>query len=105
MFAGMQPGGALPMPVVDEPRLRLDELSRLVQAAEPAALLVPPRLLRRIIKSDRRLTHLGLQVPHRKTYVIGREALLVLASPEELGVSPARLVPETLLLLCRPEPE
>ncbi len=83
----------------------LRELSRLLEATDPAALLVAPRLLRRIIKHDRGLTHLGLQVPHRKSYVIGREALLALASRAELGVSPQRVLPETVHLIAEPEPD
>src|SRR5262249_42659290 len=62
-----------PMSVSDAPRLDLAELGRLLRAADPAALLVPARLLRRVIKRDRKLTGLGLQVPHHKSYVLGRE--------------------------------
>src|SRR5260370_12989518 len=89
---------------VDAP-LQLAELCRLVEAAEPAALLVPPRLLRRAIKYDRKLTMIGLHIPHRKSYVIGREALLGLTDREELGVGPERALPETVLLLARPDAE
>src|SRR5205085_2830973 len=77
----------------------------LLAAADPAALLVPPRLLRRVIKHDRKITGLGLQVPHRKSYVIGRDALLALADRDELGLEPDRDLPPTVLLLARPEPE
>src|SRR6516162_9826791 len=90
---------------MQEPRLNLLELSRLLEAADPAAVLVAPRLLRRIIKYDRKLTYLGLQVPHRKSYVIGREGLLGLATLEELGIATERVLPSALLLLSRPEPE
>src|SRR3954469_3386336 len=93
------------MSVSHEPRLDAAELRRILQAADPAALLVPPRLLRRVIKHDRRLTGLGLQVPHRKSYVIGRDALLALADRDELGLEPDRELPSTVLLLARPEPE
>src|SRR5438105_10389576 len=88
-----------------EPLLDLAELGQLLQATDPAALLVPPRLLRRIIKHDRKLTGLGLQVPHHKSYVIDREALLELATRAELGVPANGELPPTLLLLARPEPE
>jgi hypothetical protein len=81
------------------------ELGRLLRAADPAALLVPPRLLSRVIKHDRNLTGLGLQVPHRKSYVIGREALLALATRAELGLGPDRELPPTVVLIARPEPE
>jgi hypothetical protein len=93
------------MPATAAPPLDPGELDRLLRAADPAALLVPSRLLRRVIKHDRRLTGLGLQVPHRKSYVIGRDALLALAGRDELGVGPDRELPPTLVLIARPEPE
>src|SRR5438105_13627095 len=88
-----------------EPRLTPADLDRLLRAADPAALLAPPRVLRRVIKRDRNLTGIGLQVPHRKTYVIDRDALLGLADRAELGVEAEREVPPTVLLLARPEAE
>src|SRR5207302_7188665 len=93
------------MSAVAEPTLDVAELGRLLQAADPAALLVPPRLLRRVIKRDCKMAILGLRVPHRKSYVIGRDALLALASADELGIEPDRELPDTVLLLVRPEPE
>src|SRR5262245_52362624 len=79
------------------------ELQRLLSAADPAALLVPPKLLRRVIKQDRHITGVGLQVPHRKTYVIGRDALLAIAERDELGLAAGRELPAELILLACPE--
>jgi hypothetical protein len=93
------------MSVLDVPRLDLAELGQLLEAADPAALLVPPRVLRRVIKRDRHLSGLGLQVPHRKSYVIGQGALLALAGRDELGIGPGRELPPVLMLIVRPEPE
>ena len=93
------------MSVTGEPRLDSAQLGQLLESVEPAALLVPPRLLRRIIKYDRNLTELGLQVPHRKSYVIGREELLALAGRGELGVQHDRELPPTLILLYRSDDE
>src|SRR4051794_28520661 len=81
------------------------ELEQILNRAEPAALLVPPRILRRVIKQDRGLGGLGLQVPHRKSYVIGRDALLRITAAGELGLTPGRELPQTLLLFRRPEPQ
>ena len=78
------------------------ELRRLLQDVDSRSLLVPPRILRRIIKTDRDIGGLGLQVPHRKSYVIDREPLLRIASASELDVAPNRKLPKTLLLLQRP---
>ncbi|HTU17121.1 MAG TPA: hypothetical protein VMG10_03600, partial [Gemmataceae bacterium] len=83
--------------------LTVDELQRLLTRADPAVLLVPPRILRRVIKRDRGLAGLGLQVPHRKSYVIARERLLRIADHDELRVEPGRELPPMLLLLPRPD--
>src|SRR5579875_316176 len=66
--------------------LTVAELQRLVAQVEPAALLVPPRILRRVIKRDRGLAGPGLQVPHRKSYVVARDRLLCFATAADFGV-------------------
>lgn len=65
------------------------------------ALLVPPRILRRVIKEDRNLRGLGLGIPHRKCYTISADALTPLASPAELGLQPDVRLSNTVLLLAR----
>jgi hypothetical protein len=87
------------------PPLTLGELEAALRATDPGALLVAPRLLRRVIKKHRNLFQLGLRVPHRKTYVIPRAALLTFAEPAELGLTSADDLPETILLLARPAAE
>jgi hypothetical protein len=74
-------------------------LEAILGRADPAAVLVPARILRRVIKRVRSITGPGLQVPHRKCIVIGRDALLRIASRDELGVPAERDLPATLLLL------
>lgn len=91
------------MSVVAAAALTISELEGLLGKADPAVLFVPPRILRRIIKRDRRLTGLGLQVPHRKSYVIRREALLSIADQGELDVPADRDLPELVLLFPRPD--
>ncbi len=83
--------------------LTIAELEHILSRTEPAALLVPPRILRRVIKKDRGLTGLGLQVPHRKSYVLTRDHLLRIADREELGIETGRDLPPTLLLFPRPD--
>jgi hypothetical protein len=81
------------------PGIEFAQLQRLLQAVEPAVLLLRPRLVRRVIKQDRHLTGLGLQVPHRRSYVVRREDLLRIADRGELDLPPdAELAPEILLL-------
>jgi hypothetical protein len=85
--------------------LDVAELDRRLRAADPAAVLIPPRLLRRVIKRHRRLTGFGLQVPHRKCYVISRDALFSLVTTDELGIPSDRELPSTVLLMPRPDPK
>lgn len=89
------PAGALEVP----------ELVRLLQSAEPAVLLVPARVLRRVIKQHRGIGGVSLLVPHRKTYAIDREPLLERVDRYELGLGTDEPVPERALLLAKPEPE
>ena len=84
--------------------LTVADLERALTTADPAALLVPPRVLRRVIKRDAGLTGPGLQVPHRKSYVIGRDALLKIANRDDLGLAPDRALPDALLLFPQPDP-
>ena len=79
------------------------DLECALTAVEPAALLVPSRILRRVIKKDSGLSGIGLQVPHRKSYIIQRETLLQIADCDDCGVKPDRALPETLLLFPTPD--
>jgi hypothetical protein len=85
------------------PPLTVAELEGMLRAANPGAVLLPPRRLRRVIKEDRNLGGLGLQVPHRHSYTIGRDRLLGFVPRDELGVPPEPHLPATLLLLPRPD--
>jgi hypothetical protein len=87
------------------PPLTVAELQRLLRAANPGALLMAPRLLRRVIKEDRDIGGIGLQVPHRRSYTIGRERLLSIVGRAELGVSADQHLPTTILLIARPDQE
>lgn len=99
-------GKLLPtMTAPESPQLTAAELGRLLQAADPAAILVPPRVLRRVIKHHCRMAGLGLQVPHRKCYVIKRDELLQLAARDELQIVPDGQLSDPVILLAAPDPE
>ncbi len=85
------------------PPIAAAELQKLLADVDGAALLVPPRLLRRVIKQDCDIGGVGFQVPHRKTYTIGRDSLLAIADHADLGVNAQRELPAHLLLLACPE--
>ena len=63
-----------------------------------ATLVIDPRVLRRVIKADRNASGL---VPHAHSYTMSRDALCQIVGQAELGVAPAHL-PEQLILLARP---
>ena len=84
--------------------MRLSELQQAVRAADPAAVLVAPRVLERIIQGQRQLSSLFEQVPHRKCYVVDRATLYRHVEPDELDLEPDRLLPATVILLARPSP-
>jgi len=69
-------------------RISLPELERALASVEPAARLVPPRLLRRVVRLHTSLPGLGFRVPHSKSYVIAQKALLEIADRDEIGYGP-----------------
>ncbi len=93
------------MATVSASELTVASLERLLREADPGVLLVRPRLLQRIIKQDRGLPGLSLQVPHRKTLVIERDRLLEQASLSELELTSSEELPAIVVLVARPTPE
>jgi hypothetical protein len=88
-----------------EPRLNLPELEAAVRSVEPSARLVPPRVLRRVIRVHCSLGGFGFRVPHSKTYVIPSAALSEIADRDELGMTPTESLPPIVILLERPSAE
>jgi hypothetical protein len=84
------------------PSLNVDELQHRIKQVEPAAFLVPPRLLRRVIKHHRKIGGIGLLVPHSKGYGIDRDSLLACVAPTRLGLDQSAQVPPFVYLLARP---
>ena len=69
------------------------ELESAVAAVDKTAFLVPPRIVRRVLRHDRKITETGLRLPHRKTFSVGRRSLLEVVDPPELGLAAAADVP------------
>src|SRR5579871_4163205 len=82
--------------------MRMSELQQALRAADPAAVLVPPRVLERLIQGQNQLSTLFGQVPHRQSYVIDRPTLYRYVDPDELEQEPDRLLPFIVILLARP---
>lgn len=80
----------------------LSDLEAALREVAPEAILTPPRILRRVIKHDCRITAIGLKVPHRKTYTIDAAALLEIVERDELGLPPHATLSGPVILLARP---
>jgi hypothetical protein len=85
--------------------LTLAALERAVCAADPAVILVIPRIVRRVIRQQCELPGLGLKVPHRKSFVIRREPLLQICDRTELGLPDGAELPPQVILIARPDPD
>jgi hypothetical protein len=84
--------------------MRLAELQQALRTADPAAVLVAPRVLDRLIQEQNQLSSLFEQVPHRKCYVVDRTTLYRHVEQDELDLEPDRLLPSTVILIARPSP-
>jgi hypothetical protein len=83
--------------------IELDQLRRAVEAAEPSAILVPARILRRVVRVDRGLRWLDGARP--TSYVVDGAALQAIVDGTELNRPAASPWPRTALLIAQPEPE
>jgi hypothetical protein len=86
-------------------RISLPELEEALASVEPAARLVLPRLLRRVVRLHTSLPSLGFRVPHSTTYVIPQTELLEYADRSEIGFGPSAMLPDEVILLERPNSE
>jgi hypothetical protein len=84
--------------------MRLAQLQQALRAAEPAAVLVSPRVLQRLIQGQNQLSIFFGQLPHRRCHVVDRQTLYRYVDQEELDLEPDRLLPPTVILLARPSP-
>ncbi|HZU36976.1 MAG TPA: hypothetical protein VFA18_13740, partial [Gemmataceae bacterium] len=86
-------------------RLRLAELQEILSVAEPAAVLVAPRVLERVIRLVHKLPTMAWHVPHAESCIVARHVLFRCVEQDELEIEPERLLPLTVILLARPSPE
>ena len=84
------------------PDLTAAELARIVRGVDPAAFVVPGRVVRRAIKHDRGLPKLSFRVPHRMAYAMPASAAMEVVDRDELGLEPGEPLPEVLFLLAEP---
>jgi hypothetical protein len=77
----------------------------LLLEAEPAALLVEARILRRVVRLDRRLPGFGLAALNRKSYCLERDRLLSFVDRDEVELPDGFELPRLVILLARSDEE
>ena len=82
--------------------MNLSELQKALRDVEPAAVLVPPRVLESIVTERWKLSGLYWNVPHRRTFIIDRQTLFRHVEQDELVVGPDEVLPATVILLAWP---
>src|SRR5437879_77058 len=85
--------------------MRLADLQKTLGEADPAAVLVSPRILERIIREDCDLPNMYWNIPHAKSYVCDRHQLFRHAEQADLELEPDQVLPDTVILLVHPDAE
>jgi hypothetical protein len=85
--------------------MTLAELQNALRAADPRAVLVHPRILERILIDAFDLRGSARSVPHRMCFVVDRQTLFRYADQSDLDLEPDHLLPDTVILLIRPDAE
>ena len=83
--------------------MRLDELSRLLRATDPAAVLVAPVVLDRVLAQVNDVHWTIWRMPHNHCCVVDRSVLFQFVEQEEIQTPSDHLLPDRVLLLQRPE--
>lgn len=82
--------------------MRLADLQQALHQVSPAAVLVTPQVLDKVIQQVGDLSVLPWSIPHRFSYVVDRQTLFRHIEQEDLDLNPEYLLPEKVLLLLRP---
>ena len=82
--------------------MELEELKRALRETDPAAVVVAPRILRRVLQSEFKVPYLLVQVPHERCYFFDRQVLFRHVEQDELDLEQDRMLPPTVVLLTRP---
>ena len=85
--------------------MSVGELRQALAVTDPAAVLVSPRILRRIVQAELQVPYLLTQVPHENCYFFDRQVLFGHVEQDELGLEPDHLLPPTVIVLARPAAE
>jgi hypothetical protein len=82
--------------------MKLEELSRLLREVEPAALLLEPPLLARVVQRVTGVTWAVWKVPHSHCFTLDRDTLYQHVDPDELRLTADQPISDPAILLERP---
>jgi hypothetical protein len=82
--------------------MKLDDLGQRLRERDPAAVLVPPTALARLVQNVMGITWAVWKIPHSHCLSIARATLHRYIEQEELYLPPGYTLPETVLVLERP---
>ncbi len=85
--------------------MRTEDLQQALHKVNPAAVLVSPQVLEKVLQKIHHLPAIPWEVPHRKTYVVDRQDLFLHIEQDDLNLNPDYLLPPTVILLVRPSNE
>lgn len=80
-------------------------LNRLVREVDPAAFVVPERILRRVIRTIAAARGASARSVHLDALAIRADELLAVVDRDELGLSRTDPIAETVLLIAEPRPD
>jgi hypothetical protein len=82
--------------------MRSVDLQKVLTDADPAAVLVPPRTLERIVTQAYRLRGMFWNVPHAHCHVTDRHILFSHLEQADLDLQPDQVPPDIVIALARP---
>ena len=91
------------MASVEARGISVGELAHALRSADPRVVLVPPRILRRVLRGVLGIDRLLGHVPHRVGLATDAAAALAHADREELGLTGDEPIPDSLILLAQPD--
>jgi hypothetical protein len=85
--------------------MNLSELQRTLTSVEPAAVLVPPRVMEAIIRHILKLSGMVWSVPHAQSWIVDRTLLFRHVDQADLVLAADQVLPATVILLSWPNEE
>ncbi|GIW82234.1 MAG: hypothetical protein KatS3mg105_4041 [Gemmatales bacterium] len=85
--------------------VELEELKQLIQQTDPAVVLVPARIIRRLLQAEFKVPSFLLHAPHEDCFTFERQLIFRHVEQDELELEPDRLLPARVTLLSRPSAE